>query len=170
MAAAIEDRARIEALRARGAEVVVLPNASGKVELEDLVRELGRRALNEVHVEAGFKLNGSLVAAGVVDELLVYLAPKVLGETGRGMFNLPGVERLADARRLRLMDVAQIGDDVRLRRAVRLGRPLHLALDFLEHLPGLGDRPVDLLAVDDERRGEAHDGAVGVLREDAVRE
>ncbi len=114
VAAAIEDRARIEALRARGAEVVVLPNASGKVELEDLVRELGRRALNEVHVEAGFKLNGSLVAAGVVDELLVYLAPKVLGETGRGMFNLPGVERLADARRLRLMDVAQIGDDVRL--------------------------------------------------------
>jgi len=114
VAAAIEDRARIQALRARGAEVVVLPNASGKVELEDLVRELGRRALNEVHVEAGFKLNGSLVAAGVVDELLVYLAPKVLGESGRGMFNLPGVERLADARRLRLMDVAQIGDDVRL--------------------------------------------------------
>ncbi|HTO49288.1 MAG TPA: bifunctional diaminohydroxyphosphoribosylaminopyrimidine deaminase/5-amino-6-(5-phosphoribosylamino)uracil reductase RibD [Burkholderiales bacterium] len=114
VAAAIEDRARIQALRARGAEVVVLPNASGKVELEDLVRELGRRALNEVHVEAGFKLNGSLVAAGVVDELLVYLAPKVLGESGRGMFNLPGVERLADAQRLRLMDVAQIGDDVRL--------------------------------------------------------
>jgi len=115
VAAAIEDGARMEALRARGAEVVVLPNRSGKVELEDLVRELGRRALNEVHVEAGFKLNGSLVASGVVDELLVYIAPKVLGETGRGMFNLPGVERLADARRLRLMDVAQIGGDVRLR-------------------------------------------------------
>jgi diaminohydroxyphosphoribosylaminopyrimidine deaminase/5-amino-6-(5-phosphoribosylamino)uracil reductase len=114
VAAAVEDRAKIAALRDRGAEVVVLPNASGKVELEDLVRELGRRALNEVHVEAGFKLNGSLVAAGVVDELLVYLAPKMLGETGRGMFNLPGVERLADARRLRLMEVAQIGEDVRL--------------------------------------------------------
>jgi diaminohydroxyphosphoribosylaminopyrimidine deaminase/5-amino-6-(5-phosphoribosylamino)uracil reductase len=115
VAAAIEDRPKIDALGARGADVVVLPNASGKVELEDLVRELGRRALNEVHVEAGFKLNGSLVAAGVVDELLVYIAPKVLGETGRGMFNLPAVERLADARRLRLMDVAQIGEDVRLR-------------------------------------------------------
>jgi diaminohydroxyphosphoribosylaminopyrimidine deaminase/5-amino-6-(5-phosphoribosylamino)uracil reductase len=115
VAAAIEDRAKIAALRDRGAEVAVLPNDSGKVELEDLVRELGRRALNEIHVEAGFKLNGSLVAAGVVDELLVYLAPKVLGETGRGMFNLPGVEKLADARRLRLVDVAQIGEDVRLR-------------------------------------------------------
>ena len=79
------------------------------------MRELGRRALNEVHVEAGFKLNGSLVAAGVVDELLVYIAPKVLGETSRGMFNLPGVERLADARRLKLMDVERIGEDVRLR-------------------------------------------------------
>ena len=78
------------------------------------MRELGRRALNEVHVEAGFKLNGSLVAAGMVDELLVYVAPKALGETGRGMFNLPAIERLADARRLRLMDVARLGDDVRL--------------------------------------------------------
>jgi diaminohydroxyphosphoribosylaminopyrimidine deaminase/5-amino-6-(5-phosphoribosylamino)uracil reductase len=114
VAAAIEDRAKAARLRDRGAEVVVLPNAAGKVELEDLVRELGRRALNEVHVEAGFKLNGSLVAAGVVDELLVYIAPKMLGETARGMFNLPGVERLADARRLRLTDVTRIGEDVRL--------------------------------------------------------
>lgn len=114
VAAAIDDRAKIGALRDRGAEVVVLPNAAGKVELDDLVRELGRRALNEVHVEAGFRLNGSLVAAGVVDELLVYIAPKVIGETGRGMFNLPAIERLADARRLRLTDVAQIGDDMRL--------------------------------------------------------
>jgi diaminohydroxyphosphoribosylaminopyrimidine deaminase/5-amino-6-(5-phosphoribosylamino)uracil reductase len=115
VAAAIEDRAKAGRLRDRGAEVVVLPNASGKVELEDLVRELGRRALNEVHVEAGFKLNGSLVAAGLVDELLVYIAPKLLGESARGMFNLPGVERLADARRLRLTDVTRIGEDVRLR-------------------------------------------------------
>jgi diaminohydroxyphosphoribosylaminopyrimidine deaminase/5-amino-6-(5-phosphoribosylamino)uracil reductase len=115
VAAAIEDRAKAARLRDRGAEVVVLPNASGKVELEDLVRELGRRALNEVHVEAGFKLNGSLVAAGLVDELLVYIAPKLLGESARGMFHLPGVERLADARRLRLTDVTRIGEDVRLR-------------------------------------------------------
>jgi diaminohydroxyphosphoribosylaminopyrimidine deaminase/5-amino-6-(5-phosphoribosylamino)uracil reductase len=115
VAAAIEDRAKAAALQDRGAEVVVLPNASGKVELEDLVRELGRRALNEIHVEAGFKLNGSLVAAGVVDELLVYIAPKVLGDSARGMFNLPGVERLADARRLRLTDVTRIGEDVRVR-------------------------------------------------------
>lgn len=115
VAAAIEDQAKAARLRDHGAEVVVLPNASGKVELEDLVRELGRRALNEVHVEAGFKLNGSLVAVGVVDELLVYIAPKVLGESARGMFNLPGVERLADARRLQLTDVTRIGEDVRLR-------------------------------------------------------
>lgn len=115
VAAAIEDQAKAARLRDHGVEVVVLPNASGKVELEALVRELGRRALNEVHVEAGFKLNGSLVAVGVVDELLVYIAPKVLGESARGMFNLPGVERLADARRLQLTDVTRIGEDVRLR-------------------------------------------------------
>jgi diaminohydroxyphosphoribosylaminopyrimidine deaminase/5-amino-6-(5-phosphoribosylamino)uracil reductase len=115
VAAAVEAEAKSAALRDRGAEVIVLPNASGKVELEDLMRELGRRALNEVHVEAGFRLNGSLVAAGIVDELLVYLAPKVLGETGRGMFNLPRVEKLADARRLRLIDAIRVGEDVRLR-------------------------------------------------------
>ncbi len=115
VAAAVADRDKVARLRDRGAEVVVLPNASGKVELAELMRELGRRALNEVHVEAGFKLNGSLVAAGVVDELLVYVAPRILGDAARGMFNLPGVERLADARRLKLVDVAEVGDDVRLR-------------------------------------------------------
>ncbi len=91
VAAASADRAKIAALQAKGAEVVVLPNAAGKVELADLMRELARRELNEIHVEAGFKLNGSLVAAGVVDELLIYLAPSLLGDGGSGMFDLPSI-------------------------------------------------------------------------------
>jgi diaminohydroxyphosphoribosylaminopyrimidine deaminase/5-amino-6-(5-phosphoribosylamino)uracil reductase len=118
VAAAIDDAARIAALRDRGADVVVLPNASGKVELGDLARELARRELNEVHVEAGFKLNGSLLAAGLVDELLVYLAPSVLGDASRGMFNLRTLDALDDRVQLRFMETCMIGNDLRLRAAV----------------------------------------------------
>jgi diaminohydroxyphosphoribosylaminopyrimidine deaminase/5-amino-6-(5-phosphoribosylamino)uracil reductase len=114
VAAATEGRAQIAALQARGAEVVVLPNAAGKVELADLMRELARRELNEIHVEAGVKLNGSLVAAGVVDELLIYLAPSLLGDGGNGMFNLPSIARLDQKLPLRLVDVQRIGADVRV--------------------------------------------------------
>ena len=114
VAAASQDHARIAALRTKGAEVVVLPNASGKVELAELMRELARRELNEIHVEAGVKLNGSLVAAGVVDELLIYLAPSLLGDGGNGMFNLPSIARLDQKLPLRLVDVRRIGEDVRV--------------------------------------------------------
>ena len=115
VAAASAERTKIAALRASGAEVVVLPNAAGKVELGDLMRELARRELNEVHVEAGVRLNGSLVAAGVVDELLIYFAPALIGESGQGMFGLPPMERLGQKVGLRLIDVARIGDDLRVR-------------------------------------------------------
>ncbi|MFO1362065.1 MAG: bifunctional diaminohydroxyphosphoribosylaminopyrimidine deaminase/5-amino-6-(5-phosphoribosylamino)uracil reductase RibD [Burkholderiales bacterium] len=114
VAAAVDDRDRIARLRERGAEVVVLPDAAGKVDLNELVRELARRALNEIHVEAGFKLNGSLVAAGVVDELLAYLAPSLIGESGRGMFNLPAIGDLAERRRLVVRAVERVGEDLRI--------------------------------------------------------
>jgi diaminohydroxyphosphoribosylaminopyrimidine deaminase/5-amino-6-(5-phosphoribosylamino)uracil reductase len=78
------------------------------------MRELGRRELNEVHVEAGFKLNGSLVAAGVVDELVVYLAPSLIGESGQGMFNLPAIDDLAQRGRLAWRDIQRLGDDLRV--------------------------------------------------------
>ncbi|MCG5260281.1 bifunctional diaminohydroxyphosphoribosylaminopyrimidine deaminase/5-amino-6-(5-phosphoribosylamino)uracil reductase RibD [Cupriavidus gilardii] len=110
---AIDDRARRTALEARGAEVVVLPNAYGKVELRRMLEELGRRGINELHVEAGFKLNGSLIREGCADELLVYLAPRLLGDA-QGMFNLPPLARLQDAPAFRWHDVRQIGDDLRL--------------------------------------------------------
>ena len=120
VAAATEDLQKVAALRARGAEVVVLPNAAGKVELQDLMRELARRELNEIHVEAGVRLNGSLVAADVVDELLVYLAPSLIGESGRGMFSLPPLDSLDQRVPLELRDVRTLGDGLRiLARVVR---------------------------------------------------
>lgn len=108
------DAARLERLRARGVEVATLPNPHGKVELPDLFAELGRRGLNEIHVEAGHKLNGSLIREGMVDELLVYLAPKLMGEGGRGMFNLPELAKLDDMRKLEITDVARVGPDLRV--------------------------------------------------------
>jgi diaminohydroxyphosphoribosylaminopyrimidine deaminase/5-amino-6-(5-phosphoribosylamino)uracil reductase len=100
-------------LRASGTEVLMLPNAAGKVDLPALLRELGRRQVNELHVEAGFKLNGSLLREGCVDELLLYLAPTLLGDA-QGLFDLPRLEDLAGQRRLAFHEVKQIGPDLRI--------------------------------------------------------
>ncbi|HQR53362.1 MAG TPA: bifunctional diaminohydroxyphosphoribosylaminopyrimidine deaminase/5-amino-6-(5-phosphoribosylamino)uracil reductase RibD [Burkholderiales bacterium] len=109
-----DDPARIAALEQHGAEVVVLANSAGKVDLEAMVRELARRELNEVHIEAGFKLNGSLLAAGLVDELLLYLAPCVLGDAARGLFDLPALDDLGERRALTVRDLRQVGHDIRI--------------------------------------------------------
>ncbi|QRF55377.1 bifunctional diaminohydroxyphosphoribosylaminopyrimidine deaminase/5-amino-6-(5-phosphoribosylamino)uracil reductase RibD [Variovorax paradoxus] len=77
--AAARDEARAAALEARGATVSCLPNAHGKVDLGAMLRDLAARGVNELHVESGHKLNGSLLREGCVDELLVYLAPKLIG-------------------------------------------------------------------------------------------
>ncbi|WP_431112006.1 bifunctional diaminohydroxyphosphoribosylaminopyrimidine deaminase/5-amino-6-(5-phosphoribosylamino)uracil reductase RibD [Variovorax paradoxus] len=77
--AAARDEPRAAALEARGATVTCLPNASGKVDLAAMLQDLAARGVNELHVEAGHKLNGSLIREGCVDELLVYLAPKLIG-------------------------------------------------------------------------------------------
>ena len=114
VAAAREDKAAIAALKARGADVIVMPNSAGKVELGDLFRELARREINEVHVEAGFRLNGSLVREGFVDELLVYLAPSLIGDKGHGMFDLPELTDLAGRRQLAIRDMKTIGTDIRI--------------------------------------------------------
>lgn len=102
-------------LRARGIDVVVLPNAAGKVDLAALLQELGRRGINEVMAEAGFKLNGSLLREGLVDELLIYQAPLLLGDKARGMFDLPELTELAGAQRLDIVERGVVGADSLLR-------------------------------------------------------
>ena len=91
----------------------------GKVDLPSLMRELGNRGINEVHVEAGLKLNGSLLRENCVDELLLYVAPMLVGDAAQGLFNLPELVQLDRAIRLQWRDVCFIGDDLRL-----LARPL----------------------------------------------
>jgi diaminohydroxyphosphoribosylaminopyrimidine deaminase/5-amino-6-(5-phosphoribosylamino)uracil reductase len=111
---AVDAPERRRALEARGAEVVVLPNPGGKVDLPPMLEALARRGVNEVHVEAGVKLNGSLVREGCVDELLVYLAPSLLGDSAQGMVNLPEMTALDARVRLALRSVERVGDDLRI--------------------------------------------------------
>ncbi|MDB5842404.1 MAG: ribD [Herminiimonas sp.] len=113
IAAAEANPVKEAVLRERGAEVIVLPDAHGKVDLPALMLELGRRQINEVHVEAGFKLNGSLIREYCVDELLLYLAPNLLGDA-QGLFDLKALDRLDGKRLLSFHEVKQIGPDLRI--------------------------------------------------------
>jgi diaminohydroxyphosphoribosylaminopyrimidine deaminase / 5-amino-6-(5-phosphoribosylamino)uracil reductase len=110
---AVDNAERRQALEVKGAQVICLPNASGKVDLAAMLKNLGIKQINEVHVEAGHKLNGSLLREGLVDELLTYLAPKLMGQ-GRGMTNLGPFTTLDDAKALSFHEVTQIGPDLRI--------------------------------------------------------
>lgn len=102
------------ALEAAGGEVVELPGHDGRVDLAALFTLLAQRGVNEVHVEAGAALNGALLAAGLVDEWVAYIAPMAVGDDARGLFAQPPLVSLADAARFNLADVRQIGGDLRL--------------------------------------------------------
>jgi diaminohydroxyphosphoribosylaminopyrimidine deaminase/5-amino-6-(5-phosphoribosylamino)uracil reductase len=116
--AAQHDAPREEALRARGAELVFVSDPRGKVDLEAMLRDLAVRGVNELHVEAGHKLNGSFVRERLVDEFLIYLAPKLLGH-GRGLADFGPLQSLDDALELHVESIASIGSDIRV-----LARPL----------------------------------------------
>ena len=110
------------ALELLGATVIVLPNseasgASGKVDLRLMLQDLAKREINELHVEAGATLNGALISAGLVDEFLIYLAPKLLGGNdvnGRGMADFQPLADLNLALPLDFVAVDKVGPDVRL--------------------------------------------------------
>jgi diaminohydroxyphosphoribosylaminopyrimidine deaminase/5-amino-6-(5-phosphoribosylamino)uracil reductase len=111
--AAGPDKRRREALMARGAQVALAPGANGKVDLASMLTDLAQRGINELHVEAGHKLSGSFVHEGLVDEFLVYQAPKLLG-TGHALASFGPIATLGDALALRFVSVERLGDDLRL--------------------------------------------------------
>jgi len=111
--AAQPDDHRRAALQARGAQITLVPGASGKVDLAAMLLDLGQRGINELHVEAGHKLNGSFVREGLVDEFLIYIAPKLIG-SGRELAAFGPLTRLEDGLALRFVSVAQIGGDLRI--------------------------------------------------------
>jgi len=96
-------------------ESIVLPGTDRRVDLERMLSMLAEREINELHVEGGAKLNGALLAAGLVDELLLYVAPSLLGDPARGMFELPSpLGRLADRVPLDVASIDRIGGDWRV--------------------------------------------------------
>jgi diaminohydroxyphosphoribosylaminopyrimidine deaminase/5-amino-6-(5-phosphoribosylamino)uracil reductase len=111
---ASEDRDRWRPLEALGAEVVLVPGPGGKTDLAEVARQLAVRQFNEVTVETGAKLNGSLLRAGVVDEIVLYSAPMLLGDRALGLFSLPELADLRDALDLRVVDVRAVGRDLRI--------------------------------------------------------
>lgn len=104
-----------EALRRRGAEIIGLPAGGGGVDPGPLFAELGRRGMNEVHVEAGPTLCGALLASGYVDELLMYMAPHLLGDSARGLFSIPALASMDERVALHVADIRHVGSDLRLR-------------------------------------------------------
>jgi len=112
---ASDDAARFAALQSDAVEVARLPaDANSKTDLAALLADLARREVNELHVEAGEKLNASLLRAGLVDELLVYLAPRLLGD-GRGIAALGPLASLADSLDFAFIDAERVGADLRMR-------------------------------------------------------
>lgn len=104
---------RRAALEASGAEIALVPGPHGKVDLPAMLADLGHRGINELHVEAGHKLNGSFVREGLVDEFLIYVAPRLLGN-GLGLASIGPFERIAQGPALRFHSVTLIGDDLRI--------------------------------------------------------
>ena len=105
---------RMARLRDAGAELLLLADEQGRVDLPALLSKLATDGVNELHVEAGATLNAALLQTGLVDELLVYLAPKLLGP-GRDIAALPALQQLSQAIALRFEDVYRVGDDICLR-------------------------------------------------------
>ena len=108
------NQSKIEQLQALSATVIAMPNAAGKVDLAAMLRDLAERGTNELHVEAGFKLNGSLIREGLVDELLFYQAPRLLGTGAMGIANFGPLDSLDQGLPLVFHDVARLGPDLRI--------------------------------------------------------
>lgn len=107
-----------KALTSKGAEIVVIPGTNGGVDLAALMQHLASLEVNEIHVEAGAVLCGALMCQGLVDELLLYMAPHIMGDAARGMFRIPELTAMQDRIVLKMKDVRIVGDDLRIHLSV----------------------------------------------------
>ena len=114
VATATDDLGHAGVLQQVGAEVVVLPGTLDTVDLSELMAELGRREVNEVLVETGAVLSGAMLRAGLIDELVIYMAPVLMGDAARGLFHLPGLDAMADRLHLEISDIRAVGKDWRI--------------------------------------------------------
>lgn len=110
-----EDEEKAHKLRAAGAEIIRLPaEGRGKINLSALAQALGQRGFNEVTVETGAKLNASLLKAGLIDEIVLYQAPMLLGDVARGLFAVPEMQTLEERIDLQIYDTRMLGSDLRI--------------------------------------------------------
>ncbi len=116
---ATHDAEKITQLEQAGARIIVLPDMNGRVDLGAMLCDLATRGCNEVLVEGGAKLNGALLKAGLVDELLLYLAPQLLGDLAHGMASLGELTSLDQRIELEWRDLRHIGTDLRITARIR---------------------------------------------------
>lgn len=115
IATTVEDEEEHGLLNQAGASIQVFPEkTTGMMDMRLVLETLGELECNEVLVEAGAGMNGPLLAAGLVDELIVYMAPNVLGDTARGMFSLPPLGSMQERREFEIVDLRKLGQDIRL--------------------------------------------------------
>nr|WP_036302493.1 bifunctional diaminohydroxyphosphoribosylaminopyrimidine deaminase/5-amino-6-(5-phosphoribosylamino)uracil reductase RibD [Methylotenera sp. L2L1] len=115
VAYAADAQQRAVVLKAKGAELIAIPNQRQQVDLQQLLQVLAQRGVNEVLVEAGQGLNGALLHAGLIDELVFYYAPKLMGGAAHGMFAMPEFTSMQQVPDLQVLDVRQVGADIRVR-------------------------------------------------------
>ncbi|MGB4948870.1 MAG: RibD family protein, partial [Candidatus Competibacter denitrificans] len=111
---AVADADAQSAVRAVGADIAVLPRAERGLDLHAVMGELARRECNEVHVEAGPTLAGALLQADLADEIVIYIAPLLLGDRARSLFQLPELTRMQECWALDILETRAVGRDWRL--------------------------------------------------------
>ncbi len=109
-----KDGQKQQKLTQAGFEVHYLPSHHDRVDLNEVMIFLGQQQINQVFIEAGATLNGALLRQNLVDEWLIYMAPCILGSKGRGLFNLPGMNKMADKINLQISNMRQIGSDIKI--------------------------------------------------------
>ena len=114
IATGVDDPEEHEALNAIGANIQVFPERRGFMDLKSILETLAELECNEVLMEAGAGMNGALLEAGLVDELILYICPSLLGDKARGMFSLPGISSMTERRELEIADARIFDKDLRL--------------------------------------------------------
>ena len=114
-----DDDGLVEALQEKGAEVLRFPGSANTVDMNALLAHLGELGVNEVLTETGSTLSGAMLRAGLIDEMVIYMAPTLMGDAARGLFSLPGLDHLEDRIGVEITDVRAIGRDWRITATVK---------------------------------------------------